>query len=181
MDKLNFLLDKDKYFYALITKENKNVIKLIFEEKPSDDILVGGFEILNENNNLSMSGDYYYGYNTIYNVIDDNTVLLSNDESVYVKTIENENTDINIAVELTEEEKAIIEKQNKINELNDKIHTLKNELLESDYVIIKCQEYLLAGKEIPNEYDIVNYNEQRDLIRSQINELESELETLQKM
>ena len=109
MDKIVFLLNKNKYYYALITKENENVIRITFEEKPNDDVLISGFEILNENNNFSMSGEYYYNYNTIYKVIDDNTVLLSNDGSVYVETLETENNDINIDSELTEEEKATIE------------------------------------------------------------------------
>lgn len=123
-----------------------------------------------------MSGNYYHGYNTIFKNVDDNTVLLSDDGSVYVEndTISNEV----VEPELTEEEIANIEKQNKIFELQLEIQALKCELTQSDYVIIKCQEYLLAGKELPSEYDITSYNEQRDTIRSQINELEAELMVL---
>ena len=62
--------------------------------------------------------------------------------------------------------------------MQNKISTLKNELNESDYVIVKCQEYLLAGKEFPNEYDIESYSEKRDNIRLQINELEMQLQVL---
>ena len=163
----------------MITKESKNVIKLVFKEKPSDDILISGFEILNENNNFSMTGDYYYGYNTIYNIIDDNTVLLSNDGSIYIPSEESNGFNDSVQdVELTDEEKSAIEKQNQIYELQNKISTLKNELNESDYVIVKCQEYLLAGKEFPNEYDIKSYSEKRDNIRLQINELEMQLQVL---
>ena len=176
MDKLCFLLNKDKYFYALITRESKNIIRLVFDQKPTDDVLVGGFEILNENNNFSMSGDYYYGYNTIYNVIDDNTVLLSNDGSVYIHSTES-NESVN-EIELTDEEIAAIEKQNQIYELKNKIQTLKNELLESDYIIIKCQEYLLAGKDLPDEYDIATFSEERDIIRTKINVLEEKLNNI---
>ena len=178
MDKLCFLSKKNSYFYATITKENQNVVKIIFEEKPNDDVLISGFEILNENNNFSMSGEYYYNYNTIYKVIDDNTVLLSNDGSVYTIPSSTEIDESSNIIELTEEEKSAIEKQNQINELKNKIRMLKNELLESDYIVIKCQEYLLVGKEIPSEYDISSYNEKRDSIREQINELQLELEIL---
>lgn len=180
MDKIHFLLDKNKVYYALITKEENNVIKIIFDNnRPLDDILASGFEILNENNNLTMSDDYYYNYNTIYRNIDENTVLLSNDGSVYIETETTENTDVVNNYILTDEEKLALEKQNKICELENHIKSLKNKLLDSDYVVIKYQEYLLVGKEIPTEYDIISYNKQRDFIRQQINDLQLELETLQ--
>lgn len=178
MDKISFLLDTDNYFYARITKETEHAIRLVFDKMPDDAIVVSGFEILNENNNFSMSGDYYYRYNTIFRKIDNNTILLSDDGSVYVE-IENNVTEA-VEKELTEEELAIIEKQNKIYELTSKIKSLKDDLSETDYVIIKCQEYLLVGKELPSEYDISSYNEQRDAIRTQINELEAELVAMNK-
>ena len=178
MDKLRFLSNKDNLFYAKITKENNNVIKLIFDEKPDDNIIVSGFEILNENNNFSMSGDYYYDYNTIYNVIDEYTVLLSNDGSIYIPPSTDDNLNNEIEIELTEEEKAIIEKNNQISSINCKIQELKDKLSQSDYIIVKCQAYLLAGKEIPSEYDIISYNEERDGVRKEINNLELELEAL---
>ena len=179
MNKIHFLLDKDNYYFGSITKENNNVIQIKFDTIPDENILISGFEILNEHNNFSMTGDYYYGYNTIYNIIDDNTVLLSNDGSIYIPSEESNDFNDSVQdVELTDEEKSAIEKQNQIYEIQNKISILKNELNESDYVIVKCQEYLLAGKELPNEYDIESYSEKRDNIRLQINELEMQLQIL---
>ena len=73
---------------------------------PDDNILISGFEILNEHNNFSMTGDYYYGYNTIYNIIDDNTVLLSNDGSIYIPSEESNDFNDSVQdVEIKDEEK----------------------------------------------------------------------------
>lgn len=47
----------------------------------------------------------------------------------------------------------------------------KQQLAETDYQIIKCSEYQLAGVELP--YDIAALHAQRQAIRDQINELEA--------
>ena len=52
----------------------------------------------------------------------------------------------------------------------ERIIELKNELAETDYKIIKCSEYQLAGLELP--YDIAALHAQRQAIRDEINELE---------
>ena len=51
-----------------------------------------------------------------------------------------------------------------------KIAELKKELENTDYKIIKCSEYQLAGLELP--YDIVALHAQRQAIRDEINQLE---------
>lgn len=51
-----------------------------------------------------------------------------------------------------------------------KIMQLKSALSETDYKIIKCYEYQLAGLELP--YDIATLHAQRQEIRDKINELE---------
>lgn len=53
-----------------------------------------------------------------------------------------------------------------------RIVELKNQLSETDYKIIKCSEYQLAGLELP--YDIVELHAQRQALRDEINELEGE-------
>ena len=77
--------------------------------------------------------------------------------------------------ELTEEEKIELERQNKIYSIQSEINDLKSQLAETDYIVIKCQEYELAGKDLPDEYDIIKFSEERDSIRKQINVLEKEL------
>lgn len=49
------------------------------------------------------------------------------------------------------------------------INALKKQLDDTDYKIIKCSEYSLAGKELP--YDIEYLHTQRQTIRDRITEL----------
>jgi hypothetical protein len=53
------------------------------------------------------------------------------------------------------------------------IESLKAELTETDYKIIKCSEYQLAGLELP--YDIATLHAERQALRDRINELEAAL------
>lgn len=53
-----------------------------------------------------------------------------------------------------------------------RIAELKAELSSTDYKIIKCSECSLVGEELP--YDIAELHTQRQVIRDEINELESE-------
>ena len=51
-----------------------------------------------------------------------------------------------------------------------KIKELQSELNESDYKIIKCNEYELAGLELP--YDIEELHKHRQALRDEINKLQ---------
>lgn len=51
-----------------------------------------------------------------------------------------------------------------------KIKELQSELNESDYKIIKCNEYKLANLELP--YDIEELHKQRQALRDEINKLQ---------
>jgi len=51
------------------------------------------------------------------------------------------------------------------------IDNLKRQLTETDYKIIKCSEYQLAGLELP--YDIAELHTERQELRNKISELES--------
>ena len=53
-----------------------------------------------------------------------------------------------------------------------KAQRLKEELGVTDYQVIKCMEYSLAGLEMP--YDIATLHDQRQQLRDEINRLESE-------
>ncbi len=55
----------------------------------------------------------------------------------------------------------------KIFEKLKAIKELKDKLKETDYRIIKCYEYSLAGKELP--YDITELHSLRQEIRDKIN------------
>lgn len=57
--------------------------------------------------------------------------------------------------------------------ITEKIEELKSKLTDTDYKIIKCSEYQLAGKELP--YDIVELHTERQALRDEINELEENL------
>ena len=55
--------------------------------------------------------------------------------------------------------------------VEEQISELKAELSSTDYKIVKCSEYQLAGLELP--YDIVALHAERQMLRDKINELES--------
>lgn len=83
MDKIHFLLNSISCL-GTVSKISAHIIKLEYAENlPEEIILLSGFDILNENDDSNMSGDYYHGYTTIYKSIDSKTVLLSNDGSIY--------------------------------------------------------------------------------------------------
>ena len=86
MDKIKFLKNNNNVYELNILNISENIVQLSFSSSiPSTDILLGGFYIINENNEKNMSSDYYHGYNTVYKVVDENTIMLSNDGSVYVE------------------------------------------------------------------------------------------------
>lgn len=58
--------------------------------------------------------------------------------------------------------------QEEINK--EEIYRLKDELAATDYKIIKCSEYNLAGQTLP--YDIAELHAKRQALRDRINELE---------
>lgn len=61
----------------------------------------------------------------------------------------------------------------KVAPIQMKIASLKEKLNSSDYKIIKCAEYSLAGVDSP--YDIAELHSERQKLRDEINVLESEI------
>lgn len=49
----------------------------------------------------------------------------------------------------------------------------KNKLAESDYKVIKCYEYSLAGLDLP--YDVTELHAEREAIREEIRTLEEKI------
>ena len=54
------------------------------------------------------------------------------------------------------------------------IESLKSELQESDYKVIKCAEAICLNAELP--YDMTALHKERQALRDKINELESEVQ-----
>ena len=54
------------------------------------------------------------------------------------------------------------------------IESLKSELQESDYKVIKCSEAMAVGAEMP--YNMESLHKERQALRDKINELESEVQ-----
>ena len=53
------------------------------------------------------------------------------------------------------------------------IESLKSELQESDYKVIKCAEAICLNEELP--YNMTELHNERQALRDKINELESEV------
>ena len=51
------------------------------------------------------------------------------------------------------------------------IESLKSELKESDYKVIKCAEAMAVGEDMP--YNMTELHKERQALRDKINELES--------
>lgn len=58
-----------------------------------------------------------------------------------------------------------------------RIEELKTKLSESDYKVIKCSEYALAEQAAP--YDIAELHNERQAIRDEINELETQIAAIE--
>lgn len=71
-----------------------------------------------------------------------------------------------------EEKYQEIQNQKSAEEKEQKIFELQSQLNETDYKIIKCNEYSLAGLELP--YDIEALHKERQAIRDKINQLQGE-------
>ena len=54
------------------------------------------------------------------------------------------------------------------------IESLKSELQESDYKVIKCAEAICLNEELP--YNMTELHNERQALRDKINELESEVQ-----
>jgi len=75
--------------------------------------------------------------------------------------------------EILTEEEYLARKANEPTPPEQEITSLKAQLAETDYKIIKCYEYQLAGLELP--YDIQALHTERQSLRDRINELEESL------
>lgn len=79
--------------------------------------------------------------------------------------------DVNIVTDTVSKEN-LIERPMSIAELTpeQEIQKLKEQLEQSDYMIVKCYEYQLIGKELP--YNLEALHRDRQAMRDKINQLE---------
>ena len=61
-------------------------------------------------------------------------------------------------------------------EISSTIPDLKEQLSSTDYKIIKCYEYQLAGLELP--YEVGQLHTDRQVLRNKINELETQVNNM---
>lgn len=169
MDKIR-ILDKEYEINSIAYNSEGNLLAIEFVSEVPKSSYKGIFELLTE------SGTVYAdieGYDTIYK-IDDNVVILSNDNSIYPETFITVDTSTD-SIELSEEQKAEKERQNKINEVNSQIYAIDNEFKDLDYIGIK----IATGRATIDEYteEIARMTELAD----KKNELENELKELQEV
>jgi len=110
--------------------------------------------------------DYIYDYKEPN--LGTNVYKYTNDNHVYTAPV---------VVELTDTEKAQIEKQSKISTLQSQISSLQLELSSTDYIITKLYEYSLSNT-VTTEYDINTLHTTRQALRDQIETLRAQLKTL---
>lgn len=162
MDKVCFLNSENEEEQVIVNcrifKESNNVIKIIFQDiVPSDDILLSGFNIVNEFDNVNMTGNYYHNYNTIFKKIDEYTIMLSNDGSIYVNPAITEISEVKPYEPTEEELQAIFEnkRKNKVNESKILLasyletHPITSDChggVESKYNVTSEKQTLMASK-----------------------------------
>ncbi len=158
----------DKIFDGTMKKLSQNHVQLVFVagKKPKEAALKNGFCLVDCKERVYCN---CLSYTTIYRELQEGYIL-SNDESVY---IEPEEVPV---VEPSAEELAEQEKQRHILEQQNEIDALKKQLASSDYKFAKMYEYSLVGKSA--EYDVEVLHRERQTIRDQINDLETELQSL---
>lgn len=160
-------------------KNKKTVTKVIVsEESPhviritGDDTAVNtdGFRLyLDADCKYPLDNGEYEEYTTLYRK-GDGWYELSDDGSVYVEPV------APVQPEPTEEELAEQERQQQISQITAQIDGLKAQIAASDYKVIKTYEYTLLGEQ--TEYDMEEVHAERQVLRDQINTLETQLADL---
>lgn len=151
---------------AMVLPVLSNVVRITTDDAP---VLTGFHLYLDENGIYPLDNGEYESYTTLYRK-GEGWYELSNDGSIYqeVAPVQPE--------ELTEEQKAELEKQQQISSIRSQISNLKAQISDTDYQVIKTYEYSLVG--IETDYDINALHQQRQSLRDQINELETQLAEL---
>lgn len=87
MNFIRFFNDKNIY-KADLKRISENLVQI---NAPLPDVdITAGFQLLTKEKNGKVFGNYKY-FKTIYRFLDDGSVILSSDGSIYVPPVENEN------------------------------------------------------------------------------------------
>lgn len=165
---INFKDSKD-FIPAVVLPTGNNTVKITTNLEPN----LSGFRLyLRDNDEYPLDNGEYESYTTLYRQ-GDGWYELSNDGSVYTEVAPVQPEDPR---ELTDEEKAEMERQIQITELVSQIENLKEQIADTDYKVIKAYEYALVGLE--TEYDMVELHNARQELRDKINVLQEQLAEL---
>ena len=161
--------EKEEIMQAMVLPVMAHVVRITTDAEP---VLNGFRAYLDEKAMYPLDNGEYESYTTLYRQ-GEGWYELSNDGSVYqeVAPLQPEETR-----ELTEEEKAELERQQQISSIRSQISNLKAQISDTDYQVIKTYEYSLVG--IETDYDINALHQQRQSLRDQINALETKLAEL---
>ena len=159
--------NKETVQKVIVSEESPHVIRIT-----GDNLVVNtdGFSLyLDEDGKYPLDNGEYEAYNTLFRE-GDGWYELSDDGSVYVEPV------APVQPEPTEEELAELARQQQISQLTAQIDGLKAQIAASDYKIIKTYEYTLLGEQ--TEYGIEEVHAERQALRDQINDLETQLADL---
>lgn len=175
---MGYILYKDKGTEetaqpVIVSVEGPHVVRIAaMGDAEAPEINTSGFKLyLDPKCKYPLDQGEYQAYTTLYRE-GDNWHELSDDGSVYT---EPEVAPVQLP-ELTEEEKAVLARQQQIRQVTAQINDLKARIAASDYKVIKTYEYTLLGKQA--EYDMEAVHAERQALRDQINVLETQLAEL---
>lgn len=155
--------NSDALLPVVVRVTDNHVIRITTDAEPN----LSGFRLyLRGNTDYPLDNGEYEGYTNLYRR-GDGWYELSDDGSVYTEVVPVQ------PEELTDEERAALERQKQIAAINAQIDALKEQIRSTDYQIIKSYEYSLVGKE--TEYDIAALHTERQAQRDQINALQEQL------
>ncbi len=159
--------NKETVSKVIVSEESPHVIRIT-----GDNITVNtdGFRLyLDTDCKYPLDNGEYAAYTTLFRE-GDGWYELSDDGSVYVEQV------APVQPEPTEEELAEQARQQQISQVTAQIDGLKAQIAASDYKIIKTYEYDLLGEQ--TEYDMETVHAERQALRDQINNLETQLADL---
>lgn len=170
---MGYILYKDKIEepaqQVIVSVESPHVVRIAaMGDAEALEINTSGFKLyLDPDCKYPLDQGEYEAYTTLYRK-GDNWHELSDDGSVYT-----EPEVAPVQPELTEEEKAELDRQRQISQLTAQIADLKARIAASDYKVIKTYEYALLGEQ--TGYDMEAVHAERQALRDQINTLETQL------
>ena len=126
----------DTLLPVVVRATDNHVIRITTDEEPN----LSGFRLyLRDNTDYPLDNGEYEGYTTLYRR-GEGWYELSDDGSVYTEVAPVQ------PPELTDEERAALERQNQIAAINAQINAIKEQMRESGDQIIDAYEYSLVGK-----------------------------------